>query len=204
MLSPYRSTRCIQLCKQLVRTPAVSAPAHSKTIFCSSQIRQLQIQMSQIHYSIPGFRSHDYSHPRSPLPADLPVGDCTPQQLWVALMLNSGFNSFDPYQVASDLYENPQLWHGFALLPDIETMTREQHPRLWRRGYLRFLPLLEERHNCDTLYILSADDEHVFELVNFGQEWQADDVQVYAGEAAARLVGDEDDRALPVLRYWWD
>lgn len=167
------------------------------------KIKQLRAEASKIHHSIPGFRANDYSYHRSPLPADMPVGDCTPQELWVALMLNSGFNQFDPYQVVSDLYANQELWRGFAMLPDIEVMTSQEYPDLWRKGYLRFLPSLGYRHHCDTLYILATEDEHVFRLVDFGKEWKADDVQVYTGEEAERLLGGLGD-TLPVVRYWWD
>ncbi len=167
------------------------------------KIKELQIEVSKIHHSIPGFRANQYNYHRSPLSADVPVGDCTPQELWLALMLNSGFNSFDPYQVAEDLYANRALWSGFAMLPNIDVMTSQEYPNLWRRGYLGFLPALNYRYHCDTLYIVAADDEHVFRLVDFGKEWKADSVQVYTGEEAERLLNERYD-ALPVLSYWWD
>ncbi|HLO48610.1 MAG TPA: hypothetical protein VK211_09375 [Kamptonema sp.] len=167
------------------------------------QIKELKAQIGRIHHSIPGFRANNYSYSRSPLPADTPVGDCTPQELWTALMLNSGFNQFDPYQVVSDLYANRELWLGFAMLPDIEVITAEEYPDLWRRGYLKFLSHLEYRHHCDTLYVLAAEDERVFKLVDFGKEWKADDVQVYTAQEAERILDRRGD-ALPVVRYWWD
>lgn len=40
-------------------------------------------------------------------------------------------------------------------------------------------------------------------LVDFGKEWNADDVQVYTGESAERLLNARGE-ALPVVRYWWD
>ena len=168
------------------------------------QIKQLRQQIGQIHHSIPGFRANDYSSFRSPLPADMSVGDCTPQELWAALMLNAGFNSFDPYQVLHALYENRDIWLSFAMLPDIEVIASQNYPDLWRRGYLAFLlPYLSYRYHCDTLYILAAEDECVFKLVDFGKEWNADDVQVYTGESAERLLNARGE-ALPVVRYWWD
>lgn len=66
-----------------------------------------------------------------------------------------------------------------------------------------FLPALNYRYHCDTLYIVAAADEHVFQLVDFGKEWKADSVQVYTGEDAERLLNKRGD-ALPVLSYWWD
>lgn len=167
------------------------------------QIDALRIQISQIHHSIPGFRANRYSHYNSPLSPDLKIGDCSPQDLWAALMLNSGFNSFDPYQVLSDLYAHRQLWLGFAMLPDIEVITSQRYPKLQRRGFVQFLPMLECRHQCDCLYVAVAEDEMVFQLLDFGKAWNADDVQVYTGEAAERLL-NEYDRCAPVLRYWWD
>lgn len=94
------------------------------------KIKELQIEVSKIHHSIPGFRANQYSYSyhRSPLSADIPIGDCTPQELWLALMLNSGFNSFDPYQVAEDLYAYRELWSGFAMLPNIDIMTSQEYP----------------------------------------------------------------------------
>jgi hypothetical protein len=151
------------------------------------QIKGLRQQISEIHYTIPGFRANDSYH-RSPISPDLKIGDCSPQELWAALMLNSGFNSFDPYEVVSDLYAHRHLWQGFAMLPDIEVITSQRYPDLQRRGFVRFLPMLEYRHHCDCLYIAAADDEAVFQLVDFGKVWQADDVQVYTGDEAERLL----------------
>lgn len=167
------------------------------------QIKKLRCEISTIHHTIPGFRANEYSNYNSPLSPDLRIGDCSLQDLWAALMLNSGFNSFDPYQVVSDLYAHQDLWLGFAMLPDVEVMTSQKYPDLQRRGCVRFLPMLGYRHQCDCLYIAAADDEMVFRLVDFGKEWSADEVQVYTGEAAGRLL-DEHYRPAPVLRYWWD
>lgn len=167
------------------------------------QINALHIEMGKIYHSIPGFRANRYSNYNSPLSPDLKIGDCSPQDLWAAIMLNSGFNSFDPYQVVSDLYAHRQLWLGFAMLPDIEVITSQKYPELQRRGFVRFLPMLEYRHQCDCLYIAAAEDEMVFQLLDFGKAWNADDVQVYTGEAADRLLNEYDGSA-PVLRYWWD
>ncbi len=167
------------------------------------KIDELNRQINTIHHSIPGFRVNKYSSFRSPLSADMAVGDCTPQELWTALILNAGFNSFDPYQVLSDLYENKDIWLGFAMLPDIEVITSQEYPNLQRRGYLSFLNSLSYRYYCDSFYIVAADDECVFRLVDFGKEWKADDVQVYTGEEAERLLNGNRG-ALPVVRYWWD
>ena len=167
------------------------------------QIKKLRQQLSQIRHTIPGFRSNEYSDYRSPLSPDLKIGDCTPQDLWAALMLNSGFNSFDPYQVVSDLYAHRDLWLGFAMLPDIEVITSQQYPELQRLGFVRFLPSLGDRHHCDCLYVATTDDETVLQLLDFGKTWSADDVEVYTGEAAERLL-DRRHRPAPVLRYWWD
>lgn len=168
------------------------------------KIKELERQIGEIYQNIPGFRANQYSSFRSPLSPDMGIGDCTPQQLWAALMLNAGFNSFDPYQVLSDLYKNQELWVSFAMLPDIEAIASVEYPNLWRRGYLAFLsPHLSYRYRCDTLYVLAAFDEHVFRLVDLGKEWRADDVQVITGEAAQRLL-NEYGEALPIVRYWWD
>lgn len=66
-----------------------------------------------------------------------------------------------------------------------------------------FLTGLSDQHHCNCLYIAAADDDATLPLLDFGKAWNADDVQVYTGEAAERLLNEHDCPA-PMLRYWWD
>lgn len=137
------------------------------------------------------------------LDLSLPVGQCTPQQLMEALMLQSGcWNNFDPEPILADLYQNRHLWLSFMMLPLIGE--NEDSNRLYSNlGYA--LRDLGYRWHADTLYVWSRDDDCVYSLVDFGKAWMADDVQVMDRDRASVFIGYGGcDDPPPVVIYWWD
>ncbi|MBW4636980.1 MAG: hypothetical protein KME05_01895 [Gloeocapsa sp. UFS-A4-WI-NPMV-4B04] len=106
----------------------------------------------------------------------LPVGQCTPQQLMEALMLQSGcWHNFDSELILAALEQNRHLWLNFMMLPLIGE--DEDSNRLYSNlGYA--LRDLGYRWHADTLYVWSRDDDCVYPLVDFGKAWMADNVQV--------------------------
>jgi hypothetical protein len=57
--------------------------------------------------------------------------------------------------------------------------------------------------HADMMCVGSQDDDCAYPLVNFGQAWSADDVQVINRDRASRLIsyGDAGDSPLIVI-YW--
>lgn len=137
------------------------------------------------------------------LDLDLSVGQCTPQQLMEALMLQSGrWNNFDSELILADLHQNRHLWLNFMMLPLIGE--DEGSNRLYSNlGYA--LRDLRYRWHADTLYIWSRDDDCVYPLVDFGKAWMADDVQVMDRDRASVFIGYGGcNDPPPVVIYWWD
>jgi hypothetical protein len=135
-------------------------------------------------------------------PHDL-VKDCTPQQLMEVLMLSQGqWNCCDPAQILNDLYAQTHLWHNYMMLPHISVA--EGSDRLYSNlGSL--LRGMQHYWHADTLYVWSRDDDCVYPLVDLGNAWCADDVQVMDRERASRFIGY--GGAIdppPVVIYWWD
>lgn len=159
--------------------------------------KSLQERRAQQGQALP----QDESSPR--LDLSLSVGECSPQQLMEALMLQSGrWNNFDPEPILTDLYQNRHLWLSFMLLPLIAE--DEASSRLYSNLGLA-LRDLRGRWHADTLYIWSKNDDCVYPLVDFGKAWLADDVQVMDRDRASVFIGYggcEDPP--PVVIYWWD
>lgn len=131
------------------------------------------------------------------------VKDCQPQQLMEALMLSQGkWNCCDPAQILTDLYAHSQLWINYMMLPYVSVS--EGSDRLHSNlGYL--LRDISSYWHADTLYVWSQDDDCVYPLMDFGQAWSADDVQVMDRDRASRFIGY--GGAIdppPVVIYWWD
>ena len=141
--------------------------------------------------------------PTPRLDLSLPVGECTPQQLMEALMLQEGrWNNFDPEPILTDLYQNRDLWLNFMMLPLIAE--DEKSGRLYSNLGL-LLRDLDDRWHADTLYIWSRDDDCVYPLVDFGKTWMADDVQVMDRDRASVFIGYGGyENPPPVVVYWWD
>jgi hypothetical protein len=143
------------------------------------------------------------NEPVSRLDLSLTVGECTPQQLMEALILQEGrWNNFDPEPILRDLYQHRDLWLNFMMLPLIAE--DEKSGRLYSNLGL-LLRDLSDRWHGDTLYIWSRDDDCVYPLVDFGKTWMADDVQVMDRDRASIFIGyGGSENPPPVVIYWWD
>jgi hypothetical protein len=141
--------------------------------------------------------------PASRLDLSLPVGECTPQQLMEAMVLQGGrWNNFDPEPILNDLYRHRDLWLSYMMLPLIAE--DEKSGRLYSNLGL-LLRDLGHRWHADTLYIWSRDDDCVYPLVDFGKTWMADDVQVMDRDRASVFIGyGGSENPPPVVVYWWD
>lgn len=148
-------------------------------------------------------RSRRQEEPKIRLNLEQTVGQCTPQQLMEALMLQGGrWNNFDPEPILEDLYQNQDLWLQFMMLPLIGES--EQSNRLYSNLGLA-LRDLGYRWHADTLYVWSSDDDCVYPLVELGKTWMADDVQVMDRNRASMFIGyGGSDDPPPVVIYWWD
>jgi hypothetical protein len=149
------------------------------------------------------FRRFHPDEVSNPLDLSVPVGQCTPQQLMEALMLQGGrWNNFDPEPIVQDLHQNSHLWLNFMMLPLIGE--DEESGRLYSNLGLA-LRDLSDRWHADTLYIWSRDDDCVYPLVDFGKTWLADDVQVMDRDRASVFIGyGGSSDPPPVVVYWWD
>ena len=149
------------------------------------------------------FRGFHPDEPSAQLDLSVPVGQCTPQQLMEALMLQGGrWNNFDPEPILKDLHQNRHLWLNFMMLPLIGE--EEESGRLYSNLGLA-LRDLSDRWHADTLYIWSRDDDCVYPLVDFGKTWLADDVQVMDRDRASVFIGyGGSSDPPPVIIYWWD
>lgn len=138
------------------------------------------------HKTLKERRTNQESHqPAVRLDLALAVGQCTPQQLMEALMLQSGrWHNFDSELILADLDQNRHLWLNFMMLPLIGE--DEDSNRLYSNlGYA--LRDLRYRWHADTLYVWSKDDDCVYPVVDFGKAWMADDVQVMEKRSRFRL-----------------
>lgn len=149
------------------------------------------------------FRRLHQDEPSSILDLSASVGQCRPQQLMEALMLQSGrWNNFDPEPILQDLHQNRHLWLSFMMLPLI--CEDDESGRLYSNLGLA-LRDLSDRWHADTLYVWSRDDDCVYPLVDFGKTWKADDVQVMDRDRASVFIGYGGwSDPPPVVVYWWD
>jgi hypothetical protein len=158
----------------------------------------------------------------------------TPQELMAALVWQRRFNRFDGSAVITDLAQQPYLWKSFVFTkpifaPDrdglslngvLETLLAMANYRpMPETSLMHFVP-----YPADTLYLLTENqDVTVAQLMDLGQKWQADSVDVYSGNVAegqedwefreyfamrlkgglrGKTLGDKFDAVL--ICYWWD
>jgi hypothetical protein len=128
-----------------------------------------------------------------------------PQKLQLMLMLEAGFNAFDPYVVVRALREHRPLWTGVVmdrafLCPD---------PRLpsWThlRGDLIKLRDIGHGHwNVDALFILTSP-EHEARWEKIITSWRADEHHFHRGDGVGMVLGaygPGEQRV--ILTVWWD
>lgn len=127
-----------------------------------------------------------------------PVGECAAQELMAALMLQGGFNSFDPQQVLSDLYANSNLWVSFLMGPPLP---QTRNTPIF--GLLVALRDIRDRWNADMLYVFTRDDLCVPPLVELGQGWNCTTTQVIDRSRTANLLGIY-PAPPPIVTFWWD
>jgi len=118
--------------------------------------------------------------------------EATTQDLWTALLLKRRFNNFEPQQIVTDLYGQPQLWQKFWL--GWLTFDAEFYQDTSEAPIARLLEMLvyaqEERlFKNDVLYIQSSDDDSVPALLDFGKQWQVDDCEIFDRDQMARILG---------------
>lgn len=125
------------------------------------------------------------------------------QKLVLMLMLEAGFNQFDPFPVVADLLKHRDLWEG-AVMSNAFPMP---HPAMPKRSYLHgdLLDLRDiagGRWHMHTLYLLHRPD-HTATLTALAKSWLADEIDPYTGEQAGGMLGlGSTDRV--ILRVWWD
>jgi hypothetical protein len=128
-----------------------------------------------------------------------------PQKLQLMMMLEAGFNNFDPFVVVADLLKHRDLWHGVVMdrgfiFPDPKEM-------MWSRMRTDLIKLrdIEQGYwNVDTLFILTGktDDARWNEVV---ENWAADEVSFVEGPDVSGVLGSSDAEAwYKILTVWWD
>ena len=126
-----------------------------------------------------------------------------PQKLVLMLMLEAGFNQFDPLLVVGDLLRHRHLWHGVVM----SNAFPMPHPAMPKRNDLHadlmdLRDIAVGRWHMDTVYLLHHPDQTAA-LTALARTWQADEIHSYTGEAAGGMLGmSSTDRT--VLRVWWD
>ncbi|WP_181357813.1 hypothetical protein [Stenomitos frigidus] len=159
---------------------------------------------------------------------DQPLCTATTQDLWTALLLKRHFNSFEPEPIVQALYAQPQLWRKFWLgwlVFDLEFYQKTGEAPIAR--LLEMLVYAQDERLCrnDVLYIQSADDACVPDLLDLAKQWHADDCEVYDRTRLAKLLGnlttlievlgeeamapqleEWKERAIctPIIAMWWD
>ncbi|MBX9584352.1 MAG: hypothetical protein K2X87_28975 [Gemmataceae bacterium] len=126
-----------------------------------------------------------------------------PQKLELMHMLEAAFNAFDPFRVVADLLAHRGLWDGVVMCNGFPFEGSDPVLPGWHLyGDLIHLRDIGTHRNVDTVYILHAADE-TDALKRLATGWHADEIHVYAGDAAEALLGDSGTDAA-VLRVWWD
>jgi len=158
----------------------------------------------------------------------------SPQELVAALVWQRQFNQFDGQEVITDLAQHHQLWKSFLFTKPVFAPDRDglslngvlttllavaNYRPMPETSMIHFVP-----YPADTLYVLTENqDVTVAQLVDLGQKWQADIVEVYddnvvegeenwefreyfawklKGGLRGKTFGDKYDAVL--ICYWWD
>ena len=92
---------------------------------------------------------------------NLPEDDVSrPQKLQLMLMLDAGFNEFDPFVVVRDLLQNRHLWQGVVMersFPVPEQFQSKPYPICKMATDLISLRDIGRHWNVDSLYILTSE-----------------------------------------------
>ena len=126
-----------------------------------------------------------------------------PQKLELMRMLEGGFNSFDPFPVVRDLLAHRGLWEGIVLSRGFPSDFPGM-PGMWfLHSNLIDLRDIARHLNLDTVYLL-VEDRHAAALQALAAGWKADEINLYTGDAAGRLLGLGGAAGRSILRVWWD
>jgi hypothetical protein len=126
------------------------------------------------------------------------------QKLQFMLMLEGGFNQFDPFRVIGDLLANRELWQG-AVVDRAHMLVKERPDdpcRLWSD----LIKLRDVGHtwNVDTLFIhtKTGTEDRWTALVD---EWTPDITYWVEGTEACQLLGSwRGKNSDKILAAWWD
>ncbi|BAU16120.1 hypothetical protein LEP3755_66870 (plasmid) [Leptolyngbya sp. NIES-3755] len=126
-----------------------------------------------------------------------PIGDCTAQELAIAMLINASAGRFDAGQILHDLETHRSLWRSFLMGRPIVRSFDGELP-------LGLLLPLRDLHRCwnlDTLYILVSQEDAVTPMRQVAQTWGGE-VGQYVGESVRRLLGSAHEDT--ILFCWWD
>lgn len=126
-----------------------------------------------------------------------PIGQCTTQELAIAILLNASPGCFDSEQVLADLNAHRHLWQTFLMGRPISIHSDTLPP-----AFLLPLRDLEAHWNLDTLYLLTRGDECVEPLRALAESWGCE-VVVYDRRQSGWLVGHPPEYS-PIVMCWWD
>jgi hypothetical protein len=125
------------------------------------------------------------------------------QKLVFMLMLEAGFNNFDPFRVVGDLLRHRDLWEGVVMSNAFPMPHSASPQRTYLHGDLMDLrDIAGGRWHTDTVYLLHRP-EHTAALTALAETWQADEIHTYSGEQAGGMLGAYGCTE-HILRVWWD
>ncbi len=127
------------------------------------------------------------------------------EKLQFMLMLEGGFNGFDPFVVIRDLLKHRHLWHGAVMDRAFYLPTDHGPPLSPLRTDLIKLRDIESTWNVDTLFILTdAGKRERWQEVT--KDWAADEMHFIEGEMVGRMLGcfGGPDANREILQVWWD
>lgn len=127
-----------------------------------------------------------------------PVGDCTAQELAIAMLIDASTGRFDAQRVLADLDTHRALWKSFFMRRAIMPTFDSELPA----GELIPLRDLHRCWNLDTLYILVQNEAALDPLRQIADEWGCE-VGHYDVPQAEQLLGST-RRSPPILWCWWD
>ncbi len=127
------------------------------------------------------------------------------QKLQFMLIVNAGFNAFEPMPVLRDLLEHRQLWDGVVMERGYLDPRDNLHFLTRLRSDLIKLRDISGGHwNVDTLFIL-APEANIAPLQKLGENWHADEIGVISGEHTDGLLGiGRGGHPQRILTVWWD
>jgi hypothetical protein len=124
-----------------------------------------------------------------------------PQKLQFMMMLEAGFNQFDPYVVVRDLLRHRDLWQG--VLMDRGFVSAGDRSLTMLSSDLIKLRDIGSSWNVDTLYVTTHESESVWEPLV--ENWQADEISWIEAKQASDLLGSSIRSGGPrILTVWWD